>query len=123
MKRIALMLSVVAVVAGLLTGCGESKTQEPNPFVKSRVAYLSDVGEISRVEILGRDIYLSFKGDKLPGDYKIVCNAAAVNGSEALVKHGETVTGCAAWIIPEAAEAGDVSRIFYSASARRGKLK
>lgn len=99
------------------------KNQPGNPILISHLSYLKKIKEITRIEITGYDVYLSFKNNQLPEDYKLICNAAAVNGSEALVKQDESITRCSVWIIPENAEMGDVDHVFYEVTARKGRIE
>jgi hypothetical protein len=95
-----------------------------NPTLQKALAYLpQNVKELAKYKIIGNDVYIAFKGNVLPEDYKIIANAAAVNGSQALVKAGETPSRCTAWILPVEAEAGNVNQIFYTVTARNGKIE
>lgn len=122
-------LLILLVAFGIIWGIGQcnsssSSGQPENAAIASRLSYLkTEVAEVVRVEFAGNDVYVSFSGDKLPEDYKIICNAAALNGSEALVKAGKTPTRCSVWVIPAAAAAGDVDKVYYSANARNGKIQ
>lgn len=105
----------------------QKPTQPPqprdgNPILKKSLAYLKTVKEISRIDIIDYDVYLSFAGNKLPSDYKIVANAAAVNGSRALVSADESITRCSVWVIPENSPA-NVDHALYTVTARKGKIQ
>ncbi len=104
----------------------ENAAQLPagNSIIMQALAYLkTEVKEACRVEFTGYDVFISFAGDMLPNDYKIIANAAAVNGSRALVEARETPSRCSVWIIPASAKAGNVDTVFYSAHARNGKVQ
>ncbi len=91
--------------------------------LENSLSYLRGIPEVSKMEIHSNDVYLSFKNDKLPFDFKVICNAAASNGSLALKLANLSPTRCSVWVIPESNIAGDVSKYYYSCHARNGKLE
>ena len=95
-----------------------------NPTLEAALAYLpKNVEGLVMCKIIGNDVYMAYKDNTFPEDYKTIANAASVNGSMALVKAGEPSSRCTAWVIPADAEAGNVDKIFYTATARNGKLQ
>lgn len=117
----------ILIVIGLflLGNCIFTKDEpaRPNQTLTNRLSYVSGIEEISKFEIIGNDVYISFANDQLPFDYKIIANAISVNGSELLVAQNETITRCTVWVIPNSLSAGDVSKYFYTVTAKHGKIQ
>ena len=99
-----------------------SPSSTPNPVLEERLSYLVEIDGLAW-SLIRNDVYMSWRGDSLPPDYKVIANAAAVNGSLALVDSGEVPTRCSVFVIPEQHKPGDVSKCFYIANARKGKLE
>lgn len=100
----------------------EQPQKQPNAVVSSSLSYLRKVNDICRVDIVQNDVFISFKNNSLPLDYKLVANAAAVNASMALVAANEIPSRCTVWVIP-ADDPATVDHAYYSATARKGKLQ
>ena len=102
-----------------------AKTEKPaqpaaNPVINKALAYLRKVDGVCRVDIVGYDVFLSYTKNELPGDYRLIANAAAMNGSRALVEARETPSRCTVWVIP-AEDPAKVDNAYYTTTARKGK--
>lgn len=121
----AILVGIIVLIIWGISSCINSKPRAENGqdgIIESRLSYLKQkLPEISRIEFVGNDVFISFSGDKLPADYQTVCKFAAVHGSSAL-KDRKTITRCSVWVIPEAAKTGDVGKVYYNANARDGSI-
>ena len=122
---IIILIGIGFVVFRIMTDNSKSDITTPDAqaVLENRLMYLKNIQEVAWVKIQKNDVYMAFIGNQLPSDYKDIANAAAMNGSHELMWKKMTVTRCSVWIIPESSAAGDVSKIFYVANVRKGKLE
>lgn len=136
---IVFILVILGIAASRAAGSGSNNTAAPgsgpdvaqaqdnkhpgNPVITSAVAYLKNVADICRVDIVGCDVFISFKNNTLPNDYTIIANAAASNGSRALVAANQTPSRCTVWVVPVDNQRGDVTGAYFTVTARKGKVQ
>ncbi len=108
--------------AGIQAIENKGNAMAPNPTINQALAYLRKVDGVCRVDIVNYDVFISFANNQLPDDYKMVANAAAMNGSRALLEAGETPSRCTVWVIP-AGEPAKVDNAYYTTTARKGKAQ
>lgn len=99
------------------------RRQDTGKIIEDSLQYLGTVKEIAWYKVIGNDVYIAFKGNVLPDDYKAIANAAAANASRSLTDSGEAVTRCSVWVLPESSAPGGISNVFYNVNARKGKIE
>lgn len=114
--------STPAAAAKPVPAAEKQQPEAANPVLADALAYLRKVDGVCRVDIVRYDVFLSFANNELPTDYKLVANAAAMNGSRALVAAGETPSRCSVWVIP-AGDPAKVDNAYYSTTARNGRAQ
>jgi hypothetical protein len=130
---VVLALLVLAVGAAVMVGRGidgarevlEGRGDAPKgcDILAGRLDYLGKLEDVAWHAVDNYDVYMAYKGNDIPLDFKAVANAAAKAGSDALVEAGHGITLCAVWVVPEEAKPGDIGTVYYSVSARKGRIE
>lgn len=99
----------------------KERTEE---ILKTRLAYLStEVQELAWYAVQGNEVYIAFKMNRLPGDYKLIAKGAAVAGSTALKEAKENPTRCTIWVVSVNDKPGLDTPSYYTVTARHGVVE
>lgn len=102
----------------------EEDRKHSKEIVKERLAYLRHVPELKGIQFNDyNEICILLRTNNLPEDYGIICNAAALNASEALMNAKIRDNECTIYLLPSDASPGDKDKALYKAVAKRGVVQ
>lgn len=99
------------------------RRKDAGKIIEDSLQYLCTVKEIAWYKVVGNDVYIAFKGNVLPDDYKIIANAAAQNAGKSMIESNQAITRCSVWVLPESSKPGDTRDVFYNVNVRNGKIE